>query len=234
MVTLCAECDSAIRTKRIPKFSGSNYANTTLCQEYPSALMSLTYVEECVIALAHPIGAVLKLTGRGRSSGIEYRGSRGHFITFKQDPCQLLTILPSSLLDLYKHVTISWTGKSKPTPENLMAFCKIKEKRVLRALIWLTENNPLYSNVKVNCELIQSWEKRSVPQVLLDAAVITDDDSRLDQREDYATDLEDGNYENDLDALYEKVDAGSLVHICPMNQDKTRANKSHLLQNLRN
>jgi hypothetical protein len=82
---------------------------------YPLELEGLTYIEECVIALAHPIGAIVKLTGGGRSSGIEYRGSRGHFITFKQDLSQLLTILPSSALDLHKYVTISWAGSVYPT-----------------------------------------------------------------------------------------------------------------------
>ena len=111
-----------------------------------------------MIALAHPIGAIIKLTSGGRSAGIEYRGSRGHFITFKQDLSQLLTILPSSPLHLYKHITISWAGMSKPTPKNLMAFCRIEKARVLRALVWLVQNNVLYRNVTIDYKLIKSWE----------------------------------------------------------------------------
>ena len=126
IVTVCNECKVSLQENRAPKFSGSNFINTTLCQAYPPELEGLTYIEECVIALAHPIGAIVKLTSGGRSSGIEYRGSRGHFITFKQDPSQLLRILPSSALDLHKYVTISWAGSSKPTSENLMAFCRIR------------------------------------------------------------------------------------------------------------
>jgi hypothetical protein len=164
-----------------------------------------------VIALAHPIGAIIKLTGGGRSAGIEYRGSRGHFITFKQDPSQLLTILPSSPLDLYKHVTISWAGMSKPTPENLMAFCRIEKARVLRALVWLVENNVLYRNVTIDYELIESWEARFVPEVLVETAIITDDNWQLDQREGYITSLEGGSYENDFDALHEEVDPGTVI-----------------------
>lgn len=118
-MTLCNECKISLRENKAPKFSATNFINTTLCQAYPLELEGLTYIEECVIALAHPISTIFKLTGGGRSSGIEYRGSRGNFITFKQDPLQLLTILLSSALELHKYVTILWAGLSKPKPENL-------------------------------------------------------------------------------------------------------------------
>jgi hypothetical protein len=85
-IFLCPECDSSIRKRIAPKFSAANYVNTSFCDTYPVELKGLTYIEECVLALAHPIGALIKLTGGGRSLGVKYRGSRGHFITFKQDP----------------------------------------------------------------------------------------------------------------------------------------------------
>ena len=53
------------------------------------------------------VGDVIKLTNGGRSSGIEYRGSRGHFITFKQDPSQLLTILSSFWLIIFSGVELN-------------------------------------------------------------------------------------------------------------------------------
>jgi hypothetical protein len=211
LVTLCNGCEVSLRKNRVPSLSASNYVNTTLCQAYPVELEGLTYIEECVIALAHPIGAIIKLTSGGKSSGIEYRGSRGHFVTFKQDPSQLLTILPSSPLHLYKHVTISWAGVSKPTPENLLAFCRIEKARVLRALLWLVDNNPLYKNIQIDYELIRSWEERFVPEVLIDTAIITEKNSQLDQREGYITTLEDGSYENDFDALHEDVAPGTVI-----------------------
>ena len=211
LVTLCNECKVSLLENKVPKFSGRNFMNTTLCQAYPLELEGLTYIEECVIALAHPIGAIIKLTGGGRSSGIEYRGSRGHFITFKQDPSQLSTILPSSALELHKYVTISWAGLSKPTPENLMAFCRIEKARVLRALVWLVRHNPLYANISIDYNLLASWEERFVPEVLIQTANITEDNWELDQREGYTTSLEGGSYENDFDALHEEVDPGTVI-----------------------
>jgi Helitron helicase-like domain at N-terminus len=211
LVKLCNGCEISLRKHKIPKFSAANYVNTTFCQAYPADLEGLTYIEECVIALAHPIGAVIKLTSGGKCLGIEYRGSRGHFITFKQDPSQLLTILPSSTLDLYKHVTISWAGMSKPTPENLLAFCRIEKARVLRALLWLVQNNPLYRDVRIDFDLIRSWEDRFVPETLIETAIITDKNAELDHREGYITNLEDGSYENDFDALHEDVEPGTVI-----------------------
>jgi hypothetical protein len=71
-VSLCTGCGTSLRRNKVPKFSASNHINTTLCQEYPPELEGLTYIEECVIALAHPIGAIIKLTSGGRSAGIEH------------------------------------------------------------------------------------------------------------------------------------------------------------------
>ncbi|KIM98202.1 hypothetical protein OIDMADRAFT_31037 [Oidiodendron maius Zn] len=101
LVTLCNECKISLRENKAPKFSGNNFINTTLCQAYPVELEGLTYIEECVIVLAYSIAAIVKLTSGGRLSGIEYSGSRGHFITFKQDLSWLLTILLSSALELH-------------------------------------------------------------------------------------------------------------------------------------
>ena len=85
LVTLCTNCNISLQGNQISKFSGSNYINTTLCQEYPHELRDLTYIKECVIALAYPIRAIIKLTSSRRLSEIEYHRSQGHFITFKQD-----------------------------------------------------------------------------------------------------------------------------------------------------
>ena len=51
-MTFCNGCEISLRKNKIPKFSAMNFVNITLCQAYPAELEGLTYIEECVIALA--------------------------------------------------------------------------------------------------------------------------------------------------------------------------------------
>jgi uncharacterized protein DUF6570 len=37
-----------------------------MCQDYPSALEDLTAIEECLIAICHPVGRILKLRPGGK------------------------------------------------------------------------------------------------------------------------------------------------------------------------
>ncbi|KAL4888048.1 hypothetical protein BDV59DRAFT_189427 [Aspergillus ambiguus] len=90
----CSSCYSALFRRSIPKFSSLNKINVTLCQCYRAILSDLTLPEECLIAKCHPLGVVLKLRPGGRSSPVNYRALRGHFIVIPQDPNPLLRILP--------------------------------------------------------------------------------------------------------------------------------------------
>ena len=94
MVSLCTTCNSAIAKRAIPLLSADNFVNCLFCQDYPEALKNLNTVEEPFIARAHVVGIFLKLTS-GAKRGISYRGSRGHSVAVRQDPSELLKILPS-------------------------------------------------------------------------------------------------------------------------------------------
>ena len=92
-----------------------------------------------------------------------------------------------------------------------MTFCRIDKDRVLKALLCLVRINLLYSNVAIDYNLIQSWEQRFVPEVLIQNAIITEENWELDQREGYITSLEGGSYENDFDALHKEVAPGTVI-----------------------
>ncbi|KAH7378937.1 hypothetical protein BKA64DRAFT_765884 [Cadophora sp. MPI-SDFR-AT-0126] len=103
-LSVCQTCDSCIAKRKIPPWSAGNFVNRLFRQDYPAALRDLNTVEECFIARAHVIGAFLKLTS-GAHKGIGYRGARGHYVAVKQDPSNILTILPTKRLQ--DHTTIS-------------------------------------------------------------------------------------------------------------------------------
>jgi hypothetical protein len=154
-VTLCSICSSAIIKQAIPPLSAGNFVNCLFCQDYPAALKNLNTVEEAFIARAHVIGLFLKLTS-GAKRGISYRGSRGHCVAVRQDPSQLLRILPARRLQDHTTVTVSWDRGSPPSEENLARFCSVNKAKVLHALLWLCANNPVYNSVSVDYSVLDS------------------------------------------------------------------------------
>ena len=157
---ICNACGHDLELKRrmsIPKFSGANWVNKSLCQHRPTVFDELTLVERQVIARCHLVGYIVRLS-RDTKAEISYSGSRGHIVAFKQDPSELLSILPSPDLRLSSIITVSWDGAAEPSQENLRKFCVIRKRKVAQALYWLCRNNPLWrDHVTVNEELLQSW-----------------------------------------------------------------------------
>jgi hypothetical protein len=149
MVNLCTTCNSAIAKRAIPLLSAGNFVNCLFCQDYPEVLKSLNAVEEAFIARAHVVGIFLKLTS-GAKKGISYRGSRGHSVAVRQDPSQLLKILPTRRLQDHTTINVSWNRGSPPSEENLARFCSVDKAKVLNALLWLCVNNPVYKSVIID------------------------------------------------------------------------------------
>jgi hypothetical protein len=212
-LSVCITCNSCIGNKTIPLLSAGNFVNRLFCQEYPAALRDLNTVEERFIARAHVIGTFLKLTS-GAQKGISYRGARGHYVAVKQDPSNILSILPTKRLQNYTTITVSWEQETPPSEENLARFCSVNKNKVLHALLWLCANNPVYKSVTIDYELLDSWPQDHIPQEIRDAflALQTDPASIVrDEREGYATSLRDGLFENELDAEVEDPEPGTII-----------------------
>jgi len=216
MVGLCSACSSAITKRAIPLLSAGNFVNCLFCQDYPEVLKNLNAVEEAFIARAHVVGIFLKLTS-GAKKGISYRGSRGHSVAVRQDPSQLLKILPTRRLQDHTTITVSWDRASPPSEENLARFCSICKAKVLNALLWLCVNNPVYKPVVIDYSVLNSWPDHHIPQEIRDAFITLDSESAPqdtileDEREGYATSLENGLFENELDAEVEEVEPGTIL-----------------------
>ena len=179
----------------------------------PSALRDLNTIEECFIARAHVIGAFLKLTS-GAQKGISYRGARGHYVAVKQDPSNILSILPTKRLQDHTTITVSWEKETPPSEENLARFCSVNKHKVLQALLWLCAHNPVYKSVSIDYELLDSWPQDHIPQEIRDAflALQTNTVSTVqDEREGYVISLQDGLFENELDTEVGDAEPGTIV-----------------------
>jgi hypothetical protein len=195
----CQECVSALNRRRSPKFSALNAMNVSFCQEYPSELEDLTLTEEYVIARSHPIGTILKLRPNGLPCPVAYNAIRGHLVAIPQDPGPLLNILPSADLRFHDHIGVVWSSKTLPTAEDLRPFVQVRKDKVMRALLWLCQNTPLYQSVEINHDLLDQWSESFIPQDLLDTIGIVDAAEDSAERGTYTVDM-DGLSENDLHA----------------------------------
>ncbi len=73
----------------------------------------------------------------------------------------------------------------------------IWKHRVMGALQWLVANNLLYENFQINHRLLETWEDEIIPSGIMDNIVHCNADQH--ECEGYATVLNNGNFENDLD-----------------------------------
>jgi hypothetical protein len=216
IVSLCKSCSSAVAKRSIPPLSAGNFVNCLFCQDYPSVLKNLNTVEEAFIARAHVIGMFLKLTS-GARRGLSYRGSRGHCVAVRQDPSELLKILPARRLQDHTTITVSWDRGTPPSDENLARFCSVNKAKVLHALLWLCAHNPVYKSVSIDYSILDSWPDDHVPQEIRDGFIALGSEAEsaqplvTDEREGYATSLQGGLFENDLDAEVEDAEPGSIL-----------------------
>lgn len=194
--SFCQKCFNSISSFKPAKFEAFNFINTTFCQLYPSALDDLTLVEEAVIARAHPVISILKLRPAGVGPAVTYQRVRGHVVVLPQNPGLLLSILPSRSLILHDVVRIAWASKQTHTAADIQPFVKVRQERVLVALQWLRQNNPLYCDITINLDFLQEWEDEFVPTGIADEVLHCEADST--EKQGYAADLETDNFENDL------------------------------------
>jgi hypothetical protein len=99
----------------------------------------------------------------GAKKGISYKGSRGHFVAVRQDPSQLLRILPARRLQDHTTITISWDRGSPPSEENLARFCSVNQAKDLNGLLWLCANNPVYSSL--HGRIIAEYFSKLIPRM---------------------------------------------------------------------
>ena len=60
-------------------------------------------------------------------------------------------------------------------------------------------NNPLYDNIQINYRLLKTWEDKFIFSNIMNSIVHCN--ANQYKCEDYATDLNDSNFENGLDAV---------------------------------
>jgi hypothetical protein len=127
---------------------------------YPKELRELTPLEEKLISLNAAYGFITKFNvQRGQQTGPTYRKHVvGHISVFPNDVESLaVTILPHRLVSALDQVHVIWTGPERPRPLDVTKLLTVRPGALRTALQWLRVNNPLYANIEIDEEEMQSW-----------------------------------------------------------------------------
>ena len=135
--------------------------NSMIPSSVPYELQNLTQIEEMLIARVLPIMRIyIKPGGQ--------RGYTGHCINLPQNVAELATSLPRYPKDLAV-IIVKVKGR-----ENTFRDVTVQKQKVHNALIWLVRNNPHYSDVTINEDVLHSLPENGVPPDLM--TVETEDD----------------------------------------------------------
>lgn len=173
---MCCTCHkSLIERKELPALA---IANGLYLGSVPPELQELTVIEEALIARRRAKMWVVHLRGDGKDNdettsetegsrsfkldGTEQKGMRGHVVVFGADPKHLISKLPPPLTCESVPVCVVFVGDKTPSKEWLLNKAKpliIRTEIVRGALVWLKANNPLYSDIVIDHELMNDWPK---------------------------------------------------------------------------
>ena len=142
-------------------------ANQNFLGPVPSELEDLTVIEEAMIARCRAKCWIVQLKEENQNIVMPdvQRGMKGHIIICPQRPSQIARLLPPNMSDILTPICVLFVGSSPPSQDWLRDKAKpltVCREKVRAALMWLKENNPLYSDVQINHELLNGLEESQI------------------------------------------------------------------------
>ena len=134
--------------------------------DVPNQLQSLNIPEQRFIALYRHNSCIVKLHSSFHSASTAQSALKANRISFPQDVINIATTLPLELDDLYDSLKIIFVGCRTSSKHQLKNILTVRKKKVLEALQWLSQNNPLYRYVTINQSTINKLPEDDVPECL--------------------------------------------------------------------
>jgi hypothetical protein len=183
---MCHECWLAISKGKISKFSP---ANGMWIGDVPEELKGLTIPEQKLISLYRHNSCIIKLHSPWHSPTTAQPALKGNCITFPQNLSNIATSLPLSPNDLSASIKIIFIGSSMPSRQHLRKILSVRRQRILDALVWLKENNVLYTHISLDKHIIAALPDDDVPESIWETLdYILDDKNAHVEREGYIED----------------------------------------------
>lgn len=171
---LCLQCHRSLSRKKRPQHS---LANGRWVGNLPDILSTLTLPESMLVSLTHCRAWLVKLRPKmsvGSDPSTLTDALRGNITSVDMPVDQIVDMLagdfnnhlphpPSLLASLLQVAFLSF----KHPPPNLRGFLRVRRAVVFRALLWLKENNPEYSEVVISRDRLRLLPVNGVPDSII-------------------------------------------------------------------
>ncbi|KAF8240573.1 hypothetical protein L208DRAFT_1352741, partial [Tricholoma matsutake] len=139
------------------------------------------------------------------------RGFHGNIIIYPQQPQRVATTLPPSVQEITSPICVIFVGSSPPSREWLREKAKplaVRAHKVRDALIWLKAHNPLYTDIDINYNVLNSLPTNDLLPFHVEHVQSQLDDDVLTSRYDLASSTTSTVYQQpppDADIAFQKV-----------------------------
>ena len=169
-IYICHTCHATLKLGRIP---AQSKANRMALDEIPDELKDLNNLELHIICKRILFMKLVKLP-RGKQKGI--RGAAVNVPADLGPACNLLPRLPPDA-----HI-VSLKLKRKLEYKQAYLHDTIRPEKVITALNYLKNNNPLYADIEINEDWIRSWQ--DADNDLYNGVFVNEDDNAISMESD--------------------------------------------------
>ena len=204
--TVCVECLRALNSDRLPPFA---LANGMWVGEVPHELAFLTLPERLLIAKYFPSAYIIKLYPKKKGArhwdkSQMYSGLKGNVSTYQLDQKQIASMVDGAIMPhqskvLAATIGITFVGPKNLPDKGLPDLFKVRRNRVQKALEWLRDNNPLFSNITISASRLSELPENDVPYELLATTKLSSDTSALYAEHDGYVPSQDAEDADDAD-----------------------------------
>ena len=175
LIKICLCCEKELKNKRIPKNSLSNNLDFGLV---PNELKGLSPQEQQMISIYVCSTTIVRMQ-RTDTSQLGTIGGIAYVMNDLATYCKTLPRPPEDLGIVYIRVLKPMLNGNDAI-KSMWTF-EIRPYKIREALLWLKANNPLYRDVNLNFDLLDSWATNSIldlniRDVEVDMAMSSDDD----------------------------------------------------------
>ena len=197
-IYICHTCHATLKLCRIP---AQSKANRMALDEIPDELKDLNNLELHIICKRILFIKLVKLP-RGKQKGI--RGAAVNVPADLGPACNLLPRLPPDA-----HI-VSLKLKRKLEYKRAYLHDTIRPEKVITALNYLENNNPLYADIEINEDWIRSWQ--DADNDLYNGVFVNEDDNAISME----SDKERNSTENQMTLITVPVRVIEQKKITPM------------------